>query len=189
MTPQNDVVKFSFNVPQLVNLKFAGPKLINTKFGERALFTLQDGRVMFLETSVAESIEVLGIRPGEEFFIAKRSSKDRGPNPYWDVWLAPNTEQLRAKKEVNGANGSQPVTPHDEVHPQSQEKAQSSSQSIPETYSAWAESIKEQTKIKLAIYNDLCVWAKGQFEGITKNEVRAIMMNVLISNERNGVRR
>jgi hypothetical protein len=176
--PQSDIVRFPFNVPQQVALKFAGPKLINTKIGERALFTLTDGRVMFLEPKVAESIEMLSLHPGEEFYIAKRSAKDRGE--YWDVWLSPDTEKIRARKET-GAYGVQPSAP--DAH-----GSLNGSSSPILADSPWFHAVREETKQKLALYHELCGWAKQNLEGITRNEVRAILMNCLISAERRPAR-
>ena len=85
MSPQNDIVRFQVNVPQSCKLKFASPRMCQTPYGERAMFSLHGGRIMFLEPKVAESIKMLELHPGEEFFIAKRNTKDRGE--YWDVWL------------------------------------------------------------------------------------------------------
>ena len=176
--PQSDIVRFPFNVPQQVSLKYAGPKLINTKIGERALFTLTDGRVMFLEPKVAESIEMLALHPGEEFYIAKRSTRDRGE--YWDVWLSPDTEKLRARKE-NGANEVETPAPMQGVLNRSTAPIVADS--------PWAEAVRAEAQYKLTLYHDLCTWAKQNLEGMTRNEVRAILMNCMISAERNGARR
>jgi hypothetical protein len=166
-SPLSDVVRFSPNVPQLCSLKFAGPKLINTKMGERAMFSLKDGRVMFLEPKVAESIAMLSLHAGEPFYVAKRISKDRGE--YWDVWVAPDTEKL---KPCGG-----PASPESAPPPVSQHTQIGSSASIPE-------HILDDAKAKLTAYHELCQWAKANLEGITRNEVRAILMNSLISSER-----
>jgi len=165
--PQSDIVRFQPNVPQLCSLKFAGPKLINTRMGERAMFSLKDGRVMFLEPKVAESIAMLSLHAGEEFYVAKRISKDRGE--YWDVWVAPDTEKL---KPCGG-----PASPESTPPQAALQQFTQASPSIPE-------HILDDAKAKLTAYHELCQWAKQNLEGITRNEVRAILMNSLISSER-----
>jgi hypothetical protein len=159
--PQSDIVRFEFNVPQQVSLKFAGPKIIQTKHGERAMFSLKDGRVMFLEPKVAESIAMLELHAGEPFYVAKRRERDRGD--YWDVWRPADTASVREEA----------VTPIRKP-PVSADAAESN----------WYESVRTETREKLRLYQDLCNWAKQNLEGVTRNEVRAIMMNCLISAER-----
>src|SRR5215472_10794092 len=194
---QSEVLRFPYNVPQLCCLKFEAPKLITTKYGERAFFSLKDGRIMFLETEVAETILALDIHPGEDFYIARRSTKERGT--YWDVWLAPDTERARAKAEEpeiqsqllesilhqeykngNGANGVEPLAPSQS----DKERAVKTLSSIPQAQAQWAEAILEQAKVKLTLYHQLVEWAKANLAGMTRNEVRAILMNVMISSER-----
>jgi hypothetical protein len=174
---QSDIVRFPFNVPQLVSIRFARPKLINTKMGERAMYTLTDGRVMFLEPRTAEAIEVLDIRPGQDFYVAKRSNKDRGE--YWDVWIPPVGK---------GAEGScdLPSVPSSKCSQQKNPEVPATT--IPASQAAWAQEVLEHAKTKLTMYHELCGWAKQNLEGISRNEVRAILMNCLISSEK-GVRR
>jgi len=183
MNNQSDIVKFGFNVPQLVNLRFATPKLINTKIGERALFSLEDGRVMFLDVPVAESIEAMSIQPGEGFYICKRSTKDRGL--YWDIWLAPDTERLRAKHETGEGVEPSPVEhTREQGSVQAATSEQKPSSSIPALDSKWANHVREQCKTRLTLYAEMVTWAKANIEGCSRNEVRAILMNCLISAER-----
>jgi hypothetical protein len=58
----SEIVRFEFNVPQLVAMKFAAPKILGTKMGERAMFSLSDGRIMFTPPSVAGTAESMGTR-------------------------------------------------------------------------------------------------------------------------------
>src|SRR6516164_7578951 len=97
---QSDIVRFPVNVPQLVSVKFPKPKICTTRYGDRAMFSLSDGRVMFLEPQVAESISMMDIRPGENFYIAKRSTQERGE--YWDVWMVPKVKAAGGSTSVNG---------------------------------------------------------------------------------------
>ena len=93
-----DRVIFAPNVPQLVSLMFPEPRqLENGHF----MFTLSDQRVMFLASDVAQKIQGLGVKPGEQFSICKRWNGERGRGSVtrWDVWLSPKTEQSRAAEE------------------------------------------------------------------------------------------
>src|SRR5215831_2367347 len=182
---QSDIVRFGFNVPQLVNLRFATPKMVNSKFGERAMFGLVDGRVMFLDPPVAESIEALSIQPGEDFYVCKRSTKDRGT--YWDIWLAPDTEKLRSRRETGEGVEAPPPVEHNNTGNapiQAARNGQEPALSIPALDSKWANHVREQCKTRLSLYHEMVSWAKANLEGMSRNEVRAILMNCLISAER-----
>src|ERR1035438_1810054 len=56
-----DVVEFPPNAPISVALKYSQGRTISGQYGERVMFTLTDGRVMFLSPEVAGRIESLGI--------------------------------------------------------------------------------------------------------------------------------
>ena len=94
-TKKREVVKFTPNVPVEVALKFAGQgQIISTRLGERVMYTLADERVMFLDLSVAQQINALGVNVREKFFICKHSGASKGSD--WTVWLSPETEMARA---------------------------------------------------------------------------------------------
>jgi hypothetical protein len=101
MTPtkKKDVVQFVPNVPVKVALKFALPgKIISTHTGERVLYTLADGRVMFLDLGVAKKVEDLGVNVREKFFVCRPEAGKKDAE--WTTWLSPETEKTRAKVEV-----------------------------------------------------------------------------------------
>ena len=60
--PTRDVVEFPPNAPVTVALKYSQGRTISGQYGERVMFTLTDGRVMFLAPEVAGRIESLGIK-------------------------------------------------------------------------------------------------------------------------------
>lgn len=55
--PPRDVVEFPPNTPATVALKYGQGKIISGQYGERVMFTLTDGRIMFLAPEVAGQIE------------------------------------------------------------------------------------------------------------------------------------
>jgi len=83
--PTRDVVEFPPNTPATVALKYAQGRTISGQYGERVMFTLTDGRVMFLAPEVAGQIESLGINVREWFTITKRSASQNGAPVTWDV--------------------------------------------------------------------------------------------------------
>lgn len=69
--PPRKVVEFPLNVPQTVALKYSQGKLVAGQYGERMLFTLTDGRAMFVSPQVAGQIEAAGINVRESFTITQ----------------------------------------------------------------------------------------------------------------------
>jgi len=68
-----DKVKFQTNIPEIVALQFAQGRAIESPFsGEQIMFTLVDGRKMFLPPFVAEKIADAGIPAHKPFVIVKR---------------------------------------------------------------------------------------------------------------------
>jgi hypothetical protein len=95
-TKKKDVVQFVPNVPVEVALKFALPgKIISTHTGERVLYTLADGRVMFLDLGVAKKVEDLGVNVREKFFLCRPEAGKKDAE--WNVWRTPETQKVPAK--------------------------------------------------------------------------------------------
>lgn len=78
-----EYVRFEVGQPQEVALKFADGKEVEGQYGEQWMYTLTDGRVMYVEPIVAAHIRRLQIQPGECFFIEKRK---KGRVNDWHVY-------------------------------------------------------------------------------------------------------
>jgi hypothetical protein len=68
---RSEVVEFKIGVPIEGALKFRTGKPINTRSGLRVMFTLADGRVMFLDPPVAEKIQSLKLSQGQPFQMCR----------------------------------------------------------------------------------------------------------------------
>ena len=80
-----DVVEFPPNAPVTVALKYSQGRVISGQYGERVMFTLTDGRVMFLAPEVAGRIESLGINVRESFTITRGPTGQNGAPGNWDI--------------------------------------------------------------------------------------------------------
>src|SRR5579864_5966117 len=81
-----NVLRFSTNTAERVALKFDDGKPVSGKYGDQTLFTLVDGRVMYLPVAVAERIKELGIPKGQTFELVKREvTKDSKRFLEWEV--------------------------------------------------------------------------------------------------------
>ena len=68
----HEVVEFPNNVPVTVALKYGHAKTVSSQYGDRFMFSLVDGRVMFLDPEVGGKIEGLGINVRENFTITRK---------------------------------------------------------------------------------------------------------------------
>jgi hypothetical protein len=71
-SPAADVLKFRTNVPEVVSLAFATGREVTSQFsGDQIMYTLEDGRRMYLPPFVGQEIDRMGIRTHEAFEITK----------------------------------------------------------------------------------------------------------------------
>jgi hypothetical protein len=97
--PLRDVIEFLPNTPVQLAIKYPQPKIVQGRFGERAMFSLIDGRVAFVDLAVAEQIVGAAVRTGEPFWVCKKWDGKRTSTPVWSVWLDGATEKTRAAEE------------------------------------------------------------------------------------------
>jgi hypothetical protein len=76
-------LRFQPNVAEEVALKFRDGRDVEGAYGPQVMFTLVDGRKLYLNPGPAERIRELGLRPGEFFSICKRQSN--GNSVRWEV--------------------------------------------------------------------------------------------------------
>src|ERR1700722_8423439 len=72
----SDRVQFQTNVPVEVALKYNDGKEVNGQYGDQVLYTLTDGRVMYVPPIVKRKIDELGIGRGELFTLTKAEKKN-----------------------------------------------------------------------------------------------------------------
>jgi hypothetical protein len=71
----SDIVKFEWDQPVEVALKYPDPKFFESQWGgERAMYSLTDCRVMYVDSLGAARITSLGVQPGELFFVVRRKN-------------------------------------------------------------------------------------------------------------------
>jgi hypothetical protein len=95
-----DVVKFEPNKPVEIALQYAAGKVVQGIGGDRVMFSLADGRVMFLDPEPARQVNALGVKPGEPFQVCLQWSGKRGEPKQWTAWLSADAEQRRAQAEA-----------------------------------------------------------------------------------------
>ena len=72
----SEKVQFQTNVAIEVALKYNDGKEVTGQYGDQVLYTLTDGRVMYVPPIVKKKIDELGIGRGELFTITKAEKKN-----------------------------------------------------------------------------------------------------------------
>jgi hypothetical protein len=149
-----NILRFQTNTPTEVALNSPQGTVVEGRYGERVLFHLTDGRVMYVPPIVARKIEAQGIAPGEPFELCKTQVKN-GRLRSIEWWLrrthteSPNGESTESPAEcpsnlesqlvqsiaaVNGANGhGHPSAPHQNEAPENDSPRTGPSQPVPTT--------------------------------------------------------
>jgi len=66
-----NILRFQTNVPNEVSLESPQGVVVQGRYGDRMMFNLTDGQVMYVPPIVANKIEAEGIGPGETFELCK----------------------------------------------------------------------------------------------------------------------
>src|SRR6202163_2694550 len=99
-----NILRFQTNTPTEVALNSPQGTVVEGRYGERVLFHLTDGRVMYVPPIVARKIEAQGIAPGELFELCKTQvKKDR----------LRSIEGALKQPSAEPGNGQGPDNPHE----------------------------------------------------------------------------
>jgi hypothetical protein len=71
VTKPKPKVEFKPNMPVQLALSYSEGKIVSGRFGEQVMYSLADGRVMYLNFKVAEKINELELNVREPFFVCK----------------------------------------------------------------------------------------------------------------------
>lgn len=81
-----EVLRFSTNVTEEVALKFDDGKAVEGRYGDQVLYTLTDGRLMYLPPIAAKRITDLRIAKGEAFQVCKKeTTRGQKRSIEWEV--------------------------------------------------------------------------------------------------------
>jgi len=90
-----NILRFQPNVPTQVALQSSQGIVVEGRYGNRMMFSLVDGRVMYVPPIVATKIEAEGIAAGERFELCKAQIKNgRGRSVEWALRRLAPEEQL-----------------------------------------------------------------------------------------------
>jgi hypothetical protein len=108
-------VVFEANVPVPAMLAYADGLKVQGRFGDQVMYSLTDGRVMYVPPIVRDKLVELGIRQNEPFAIC-RAERREGNRRFVDWIVQPNRSEApfqsaawnneRSGSPVNGDNGA-----------------------------------------------------------------------------------
>ena len=128
-----NIVRFEMNVPAEVVLESPEGVVVEGRYGNRVMFHLTDGRVMYVPPIVASQIAAQEIPAGERFqlcktlvktgsrrsveWVVQRIDPEQGPEPPADNWPPPEAPEsplehdLRVSVEMAHANNGKTESP------------------------------------------------------------------------------
>src|SRR6202140_2610822 len=107
-----NILRFQTNTPTEVALDSPQGTIVEGRYGDRVLFHLTDGRVMYVPPIVARKIEAQGIEPGEPFELCKTQVKN-GRLRSIEWWL-----RRTHAEPGNGQGADNPHEPQTELESQ-----------------------------------------------------------------------
>ena len=185
-----ETLKFRTNVPETIALAYTKGKEVEGAYGDQVMFTLQDGRRVYLDPWVAEKIDCLQLGRGELFTIVRREiQKSAGRKSIdFDVWRGADTAQAAAPQSVPSTprNGSSAI-PHEKEQPQGTTAA-------PERLTHELVASIGASRIELALCAAIDAAAKAEAHAKEKGlsirfgpeDVRAIGLSLFIAMDRGG---
>ena len=107
-----NILRFQTNTPTEVALDSPQGTIVEGRYGDRVLFHLTDGRVMYVPPIVARKIEAQGIEPGEPFELCKTQVKN-GRLRSIEWWL-----RRTSAEPPNGESTEKPSEPQTDLESQ-----------------------------------------------------------------------
>jgi hypothetical protein len=105
----SEKVQFQTNVPIDIALKYNDGKEVTGQYGDQVLYTLTDGRVMYVPPIVKKKIDELGIGRGELFTITKAEKKNGTRRTIEWVVATDGSGDRKTQSRVQQPNGTAPA--------------------------------------------------------------------------------
>jgi hypothetical protein len=203
-------VKFLPNVPVELALKYATGKAITTDYGDSVMYSLTDGRVMFLKPDEAARLHAANIPAGEVFALCRTvriegnhkftsleicglgQAAPQGPQsvpPPPPRVMSPLEASLRASLRERGIEPTEPVN---ETRPATVEPPQAPARAAFTAQVATNNTIHTTLTASLHAAIDAAAAAESYAKSIdyavrfTSEDVRAIALTMLIGAQRGG---
>jgi hypothetical protein len=200
---------FQSNVPEKVALAYPDGVLKGGMYGPRVMYTLTDGRLMFLDPEIAAKIKNMGIPHQQEFWICKRKPAGRGQHARWDVYLEDptphpqetplerdlrlsiNQAQRQRPSEVRNSAPSRPEPPEaarSTTQPEAKEITLVESNPAGRKHARWAETLINHTNQLVDAYSAALRHAGTHGLAVKPEDVRTFLVTAFINLSKSGGR-
>lgn len=198
---RREVVSFQSNVPVQIALAYPDGVYTEGMYGPRVMFTLLDGRVMFVDPPVAAKINVLEPQPGQAFWVCKRLNAGRSAKASWDVYAedpTPHPQESGLERDLRlsinqaeqrKAQASQPRPPAAPHSPEPKQPAASVTLSSDQhTAPGWQANLINQTNTLTDAFAAALQHAAQFGQAVKSDDVRTLLVTAFIqlSQQRRG---
>lgn len=175
-----DVVQLEPNVPVEVALLFpTGKPVMN---GERMMFSLVDGRVMFLDPEPAERIAQLGLKPRGTVRLCLKWSGKRGDRKEVSVERVGVKNEIRGAVPVSSGDGEKMVSRAREW----KERSGGKPAQAPPITQAWAQNVLSLSNALTDVYAAAVAYAERHGERVSREDVRSFVETAFAAQHRDG---
>jgi hypothetical protein len=201
-------VSFQSNIPERVALAHRDGVYKEGMYGPRIMYTLIDGRVMFLDPDVAARINTMAILPGQEFWIVKRKPAGKGQKTRWDIYqenptplavesplecdLRLSLQDLERQRAVPKEQSAPPQPPSSVSAPRPVCTPPSSGvhevalSVITKKQPAWAQTLVGQTNQLVDAYAECILHAAQHGLTVKPEDVRTLLVTAFINLSQRG---
>jgi hypothetical protein len=159
-------VVFEANVPVTATLAYADGLKVQGRFGDQVMYSLTDGRVMYVPPIVRDKLVELGIRQNEPFAIC-RSERREGTRRFVDWVVQPNGSAVPSESATGHSNMSRsPVNGDDGARVRSNGNGNGTGKPA----NALASSGNAETALRAALTTSID--ARADLRGLRRYKVR-----------------
>jgi hypothetical protein len=153
-----EILAFEPNVPVEVALEYPAGKPIQTEYGQRVMFSLANGNVMFLDLGTSQKINELRPKVGEPFYICKHHSGKKTDRAEWRVFRREGAEA--AVRAAASPKAAQPAAAGGN-HTTNGSNGNGHAASAPaQIHVGWAQFLLQQTNGLIDVYAAAVAYAK-----------------------------
>ena len=183
-------VAFEANVPVTAALAYADGLKVQGRFGDQVMYSLTDGRVMYVPPVVRDRLVELGIRQNEPFAIC-RAERREGNRRFVDWVVQPDDSAATAQSAtansdaqgspVNGDNGAR-------VRPNGNGNGNGKSASMPASAGTAERALRAAltASIDAALEAEQYASAHGLSIRFGSEDLRAMALSLFIQHARDG---
>ena len=181
-------VMFEANVPVTATLAYADGLKVQGRFGDQVMYSLTDGRVMYVPPFVRDKLVEVGIRQNEPFVIC-RAERREGNRRFVDWVVQPNGSAVPSQSAAgDGDAPGSPVNSDTVLHVKSNGNGNGKPTSAPASSGAAETALRAAltASIDAALAAEQYASAHGLSVRFGSEDLRAMALSLFIQHARDG---